>query len=67
MQIDQIIKYENNELNDSETLELFSDLIKSGNAWTLQGHYGRTAKHLIDNNYIDKKGNINYSLIEELF
>lgn len=66
MEIDQIIKYEQGELDDMETLNLFSSLIKNGNAWTLQGHYGRTAKYLIDNNYIDNKGQINYTLVEEL-
>lgn len=56
--VDHIIEYENGNMVDFETLELFSYLIKSGQAWTLQGHYGRVAKHLIDNGYLDKKGNI---------
>jgi hypothetical protein len=56
--VDYIIQYEQGDLTDDETLELFSYLIKSGLAWTLQGHYGRTAKALIDNGYIDKKGKV---------
>ncbi len=53
-----IITYECGELNEGDTLKLFSHLIKNGLAWKLQGHYGRTAKYLIDNNIINKKGNI---------
>lgn len=48
MQIDQIIAYENGELNEEETIELFQSLIDSGMAWQLQGHYGRTAAALIE-------------------
>ena len=46
--IGQIIAYENGELDEQETVELFQGLINSGLAWSLQGHYGRTAKALID-------------------
>jgi hypothetical protein len=53
-----IMDYEGGDLDDQGTLELFSFLIKSGMAWTLQGHYGRTATALIDNGYLDEKGNI---------
>jgi hypothetical protein len=34
-------------LSDAETLTLFSELVTSGDAWSLQGHYGRTAMDLI--------------------
>lgn len=47
-QIDKIIAYEQDELNDNEIIELFQELIDNGMAWTLQGHYGRMAKHLIE-------------------
>lgn len=43
-----IIAYESGELTDDEMLELFQELVRSGLAWTLQGHYGRTAVKLID-------------------
>ena len=61
--IDYIMDYEMGNLSDLDTLKLFSELIKNGMAWTLQGHYGRTAKSLIDNNYIDKDGTINWETL----
>lgn len=48
MPIDQIIAYENGELNEEETIALFQSLIDNGMAWRLQGHYGRTAAALIE-------------------
>ena len=57
-QIDLIIQYENGECNKEQTLELFSQLIKSGLAWKLQGHYGRTARSLIEQNFISKDGKV---------
>ena len=56
--VGNIIAYESGKLTDQETLELFSHLISTGQCWTLQGHYGRTATCLIDNGYIDREGNI---------
>ena len=56
--VTMMIQYECGELNDNETLELFSDLIKSGQAWRLQGHYGRTASAIIHAGYISKDGEI---------
>ena len=57
--VDFIIEYEGGQLSDSDTLDLFSYLIKTGQyLYLLQGHYGRTASQLIDSGYIDKKGNI---------
>ena len=56
--INLIIAYENGELDNADILKLFSTLIKSGHAWTLQGCYGRTARSLIDEGYINTKGKI---------
>jgi hypothetical protein len=47
-QVDNIIAYENGELEEDEMIALFQELVNSGLAWQLQGHYGRTAKGLIE-------------------
>lgn len=47
-----IIAYENDELDDTETIALFQQLVDNGMAWTLQGHYGRTAAALIHRGYV---------------
>ena len=53
---DRIMAYESGELSDKETLELFSELIKTGEVWHMQGSYGRMADFLIKNSIIDKNG-----------
>lgn len=47
--ISQIIAFENGELDEEKTVELFQGLIDNGMAWKLQGSYGRTAMALIEN------------------
>ena len=54
-QIDQIIAFENGELDEEGVIALFQDLLDSGLVWRLQSSYGRTARHLIDNGYITEK------------
>lgn len=53
-QVDKIIAYESGELSDEDTISFFQELIDSGLAWQLQGHYGRTAKFLIDEGYCNE-------------
>lgn len=52
MDIDKIIAYEQGELSEQDTINMFQGLVDSGQAWTLQGHYGRTATALIEAGYI---------------
>lgn len=55
---DKVIRYENGEMSEQETLEFFAELVKSGDAWTLQGCYGRMAHNLIESGFLDRNGNI---------
>jgi hypothetical protein len=50
--LDDIIAYEQGDLNEEDTVRLFQYLVDTGLAWQLQGHYGRTAQALIDAGYI---------------
>ena len=43
-----IIAYESGEMEQDDVVAFFQDLIDTGLAWTLRGHYGRTAAALID-------------------
>tara|TARA_X000001388_G_scaffold74110_1_gene66629 strand:- start:251 stop:430 length:180 start_codon:yes stop_codon:yes gene_type:complete len=43
--------YESGEMTEDEIVEFFQQLIDSGMAWTLQGHYGRTAAYLIEQGF----------------
>lgn len=45
--VDSFLAFENGLLSEKETIEFFQDLIDSGQAWRLQGNYGRTAMAMI--------------------
>jgi hypothetical protein len=62
--VDNIIAYEQGELNDQEVVCLFADLVRSGMAWSLQGSYGRTANALIKEGWIDREGNVSLAVLE---
>jgi len=53
-----LFDYENGKLDEIQSLILFSELVKSGLAWQLQGHYGRTAKALIEGGFLEFDGTI---------
>ena len=44
----RLLAYESGQLSGSEIVELFQELIDDGRVWSLQGSYGRMAKHLIE-------------------
>ena len=52
-QLNNIVAYENGELDEEEVIDLFQELINSGLAWQLQGSYGRMAASLIESGYCD--------------
>jgi hypothetical protein len=46
--VSKIIRYESGEMDQDEMVEFFQELVNDGMAWSLQGHYGRTAAALIE-------------------
>lgn len=54
--VDALKYYEAGRLDTKETLELFAELIRTGEAWTLQEFYARTARRLILAGYITPEG-----------
>jgi hypothetical protein len=56
--VTRIIIFEEGALGDEETLKLFAELIETGQVWTLQGFYGRTAADLIEGGLITPDGEI---------
>ena len=57
--VGSIMAYESGELEAEATLELFAELIRTGQAWQLQGSiYGRPARQLIEQGYISEQGEI---------
>mgnify|MGYP003994084759 FL=1 len=48
MNVQDIIDYENGDMDWDRIVDMFQKLIDSGQAWTLQGSYGRMAKRLIN-------------------
>ena len=53
----QIIAFETGELDHDGIIELFQHLVDTGLAWSLQGHYGRTAAALIEAGLVTKGEN----------
>ena len=46
--IEQIIRFENGEMDFDEVVTFIQDGIDKGWVWRLQGFYGRTARDLIE-------------------
>jgi len=52
----RIIDYECGEMDEAGCIQLFQDLVDTGMAWKLQGHYGRTATELLKAGLIKEAG-----------
>lgn len=65
--VNYIIEYEGGDISDVDMLHLFANLIETGMAWSLQGHYGRNAQALIEQDWISNKGVMNADKINETF
>ncbi len=45
---ERIVAYEQGELDQQQTIQLFQELVDSGMIMSLQGHYGRLAFQLME-------------------
>lgn len=55
--LDQMIAWENGDLNEQDTVDMFQALVNNGMAWRLQGVYGREATALIRAGYVQRPRN----------
>ena len=62
--VSKLMAFEEGELSLRGTVELFSDLIKSGRINFLQGTYGRCGQSLIDMGIIKPNGEIDEEVYE---
>lgn len=49
--VDNVMRYENGEMDAFESVAFFQSGIDNGHVWLMQGAYGRTAQALIDAGY----------------
>jgi len=64
--VDDVIRYEQGEMDVEETIVFFGKLVESGMAWQLQGSYGRTAKSLIVQGILSPDGTVHLDVLEDL-
>lgn len=65
--MERVIEYETERHDLEWIVQFFADLIATGLAWQLQGHYGREAKAYIDNGLINVQGDVDWDMYKEYF
>jgi hypothetical protein len=56
--VDRVLAFETGEMTPNEQIKLFSEMVKDGSVWELQGSYGRGAKWLMEKGYLAPNGDI---------
>lgn len=56
--LDKIIQYETEEVDDQWLIDFVQELVNTGLAWGLQGHYGRLAHNLISKRLVALPGRV---------
>ena len=56
--LSKIIAFEQGDLETADVIDLFAELITTGQAWQLQGFYGRAAFDMIEAGLITRDGEI---------
>ena len=64
---ERVIEYETEHHDLEWIVQFFADLIATGLAWQLQGHYGREARAYIDNGLINVQGDVDWDMYKEYF
>jgi hypothetical protein len=54
--VEEIMRFEDGEMETEEVIDFFQRLVDSGLAWSLQGSYGRMASSLIEAGYVTPSG-----------
>tara|TARA_B100000085_G_C18370513_1_gene442154 strand:+ start:587 stop:760 length:174 start_codon:yes stop_codon:yes gene_type:complete len=51
--IEDIVRYENGEMNEEQEIEFFQSLLDTGIIFSLQGHYQRQMDRMIENGVVN--------------
>lgn len=56
--VDQIMAYEDGSMSSTDAVQMFANLVRTGQAYQLQGSYGRAANSLIEQGVISASGEV---------
>jgi len=61
-----VMDFEGGDISPARLVQGFAHLVRTGDAYRLQGFYGRTAEALIERGLIDRAGNWDPDRLDEL-